>query len=156
MLRSCLVALLLVFALPWTASAADPAVDANHLVIETASGQRLPFTVELALTAAEQQKGLMNRASMDPGAGMLFVFEGESIRRFWMKNTLIPLDMLFIAGDGRIVNIAPNTVPESLDTVPSTGPAHAVLEINGGVSALLGIKAGDRVVHPAFGNAPAS
>ena len=81
---------------------------------------------------------------------MLFDFHDPRPVAFWMKNTLIPLDMIFIAADGRIINIAQNTRPYSLDPVPSAAPALAVLEIGGGLSAELGIEPGDRVLHRIF------
>lgn len=150
MVRAWLFALLLLV-LPGSAPAQD-AFDPAPLVIETASGRAYTFHVELALTPAQQMRGLMYRESMAADAGMLFVFPDEGTRHFWMKNTLIPLDMLFIAGDGRIVNIGANTVPLSEAGVSSTGPALAVLEINGGLSAMLGIHPGDLVKHPALGS----
>jgi uncharacterized membrane protein (UPF0127 family) len=84
---------------------------------------------------------------------MLFDFYHEQKVSFWMKNTLIPLDMLFIAGDGTIRHIHANAKPLSTDTIPSEYPVRAVLEINGGTAALLGIKPGDKVKHPIFGDA---
>jgi uncharacterized membrane protein (UPF0127 family) len=119
-----------------------------------ASGdQRHGFTVELALSDDEQAQGLMYRRKLAPEAGMLFPFPQAREAAFWMKNTYIPLDMLFVAADGRIVNIAQRTVPLSLAVVSSEGPVWAVLELNGGTTARLGIRAGDRVVHPIFNGA---
>jgi uncharacterized membrane protein (UPF0127 family) len=83
--------------------------------------------------------------------GMLFSWETEEVQSFWMRNTCIPLDMLFIARDGRIVNIAERTVPFSEAIIPSEGAVRAVLELNGGTAARLKIKPGDRVIHPVFG-----
>ena len=83
---------------------------------------------------------------------MLFDFYQEMPVSFWMKNTLIPLDMVFIAGDGTVKHIHANAVPLSTDAIPSEFPVRAVLEINGGSAALLGIKPGDKVKHPIFGN----
>lgn len=103
------------------------------------------FTVELARTEEEQATGLMNRSTLSPDRGMIFPFEPPREASFWMKNTLIPLDMVFIRADGSIANIEANTVPLSLQPVYSDGPVAAVLEIAGGRSAELGIKAGDRV-----------
>lgn len=103
------------------------------------------FTVELARTEEEQATGLMNRSTLSPDRGMIFPFEPPREASFWMKNTLIPLDMVFIRADGTIANIEANTVPLSLQPVYSDGPVAAVLEIAGGRSAELGIKAGDRV-----------
>jgi uncharacterized membrane protein (UPF0127 family) len=119
------------------------------LTIATASGTH-SFTVELALTPAQQSQGLMFRQSMAADAGMLFVFPEEREQAFWMRNTYIPLDMIFIKADGSILSIAERTVPLKDDAVPSRGPALAVLELNGGTSARLGIKPGDKVTTPAL------
>lgn len=108
------------------------------------------FTVELAVTSADQAKGLMFREEMARMAGMLFVYRREQPLRFWMRNTLISLDMLFIDETGTIVNIHENAVPLDETTIPSDGPARAVLEINGGMAARLGIKAGDEIRSPAM------
>ena len=109
------------------------------------SGKTHRFTVEIARTPQEQARGLMFRQSLAPDRGMIFPYDPPQPVAFWMKNTLIPLDMIFIRQDGTITNIAANTVPMSLDAVPSAEPVAAVLEIAGGRSAELGIKAGDRV-----------
>ena len=103
------------------------------------------FTVEVARTPEEQATGLMNRQSLAPDRGMLFPYEPPRSTSFWMKNTLIPLDMIFIRPDGTIARIAANTVPLSLEPVPSLEPVAAVLEIAGGRAAELGIGEGDRV-----------
>lgn len=110
------------------------------------SGQRIHrFTVEIARTQEEQATGLMNRSELAPDRGMIFPFAPPRDASFWMKNTLIPLDMIFVAADGSIANIAANTVPLSLEPVPSEGPVGAVLELAGGRAAELGIKPGDKV-----------
>jgi len=101
--------------------------------------------VEIAATVEDQAYGLMNRAELAPDRGMIFPFEPARDASFWMKNTLIPLDMIFIRQDGSIANIAADTVPLSLDPVRSEGPVKAVLEIAGGRAAELGIKPGDKV-----------
>jgi uncharacterized membrane protein (UPF0127 family) len=103
------------------------------------------FVVEVARTADEQATGLMNRASLDPDRGMIFPFDPPREASFWMKNTLIPLDMIFVRADGSIANIASNTVPLSLEPVYSDGEVAAVLELAGGRSAELGVQAGDKV-----------
>lgn len=103
------------------------------------------FTVELARTGEEQATGLMNRSTLAPDRGMVFPFEPPREASFWMKNTLIPLDMIFVRADGRIANIEANTVPLSLDPVYSAGTVVAVLEIAGGRAAELDIKPGDTV-----------
>ena len=123
----------------------------SSLVI-VAGGRDLKFDVELALDDLHRAHGLMYRKQLGPYQGMLFDFFQEMPVSFWMKNTLIPLDMLFIAGDGTIKHIQANAVPLSTDPIPSQYPVRAVLEINGGSAALLGIKPGDKVKHPIFGN----
>jgi len=114
------------------------------LTIHSASGDHR-FTVEVARTLGEQETGLMFREKLAPDRGMIFPYDPPQSVAFWMKNTLIPLDMIFIRADGRIANIAENTVPLSLDPVPGEGPIAAVLEIAGGRSAQLGIQRGDTV-----------
>lgn len=126
--------------------------DTDTLAIRTASGE-VKFKVELAVTPAQQQRGLMFRDKLEPYTGMLFDFGRPQAISMWMMNTLIPLDMVFIAPDGRILNIAANTKPMSTDTILSQGPAKGVLEIAGGTARLLGIKPGDLVLHRAFGTA---
>lgn len=123
------------------------------LVIDTAKGPAR-FSVELAATSRQQERGLMFRTRVAPDEGMLFDFGRNGERAFWMKNTLIPLDMLFIRADGTIATIAANTTPLSEDVVPSRAPVRGVLEIAGGRAAELGIKPGDRVHHLVFGNPP--
>ena len=95
----------------------------------------------------------MFREKLGAYDGMLFDFYQDAPVSFWMKNTLIPLDMVFIAGDGTIKHVHANAVPMSTDTIPSEFPVRAVLDINGGSARLLGIKPGDTVKHPIFGNA---
>lgn len=121
----------------------------SPLTITSASGTHR-FNVEYADTPERRAVGLMHRAAMAADAGMLFDFKADVVVSMWMRNTRIPLDMLFIARDGRIVNIAERAVPFSETTIPSKGPVRAVLELNGGTAARLGIKPGDRVTHPMF------
>jgi uncharacterized protein len=134
--------------------AQNPEIKLQHspLVI-VSSGRDIKFEVELALNEAERTRGLMFRKQLGPYEGMLFDFFTEMPVSFWMKNTLIPLDMIFIAADGTVRHVHANAVPLSTDAIPSGGPVRAVLEINGGSAALLGIKPGDKVRHPIFGNA---
>jgi uncharacterized protein len=124
----------------------------SSLVVETAA-REIKFDVELALNDVERSRGLMFRDKLGPYEGMLFDFHQEAPVGFWMKNTLIPLDMVFIGGDGTVRHVHANAVPLSTDTIPSQFPVRAVLEINGGSARLLGIKPGDKVKHPIFGNA---
>ena len=111
----------------------------------TSGGQTHRFTVEVAKTSEEQAMGLMYRNKLAPDRGMVFPFDPPRNASFWMRNTLIPLDMIFVRADGSIANIAANTVPYSEEPVPSDGPVKAVLEIAGGRTAELGIKPGDMV-----------
>ncbi len=108
------------------------------------------FAVELALTPEQQAQGLMYRKELPEGQGMLFDFKREQEATFWMKNTYVPLDMIFIRADGRIHRIAANTVPLSEALVSSGGPVRAVLEVVAGTAKKLGIAPGDRVAHPIF------
>ena len=124
----------------------------SSLVIRTAHGPR-HFNIEVAETEAQMEQGLMYRRHLAPDAGMLFDYQKPSPAMMWMKNTLIPLDMLFVDAHGRIVNIHANAVPQSLDIIRAHAPVRAVIELNGGAAALLGIKPGDEVVYPIFGDA---
>jgi len=108
-------------------------------------GKAHRFIVEVARKPQEQQTGLMNRATLAPDRGMIFPFETPRVASFWMKDTFIPLDIIFIRADGGITNIEANTVPLSLEPVLSYEEVTAVLEIPGGRSAELGIKPGDKV-----------
>jgi uncharacterized membrane protein (UPF0127 family) len=146
-------AALLLFAVLAAARAA-PAHAAGQAALEivTKTGVRA-FTVELAANDAERERGLMFRKELPEGRGMLFDFGNERPVAFWMHNTYIPLDMIFIRGDGRILSIAENTTPLSDALVPSGGPVRAVLEVIGGTARKLGIAPGDRVESPVFGNA---
>lgn len=134
------------------AQGADIKFKRSSLVIET-GGRELKFEIDLATNDAERAHGLMFRKSLGPYEGMLFDFYQEHPVSFWMKNTLIPLDMIFIAADGTIRHIHSNAVPLSTETIPSQYPVRGVLEINGGSAKLLGIKVGDKVKNPIFGNA---
>ena len=121
----------------------------ERLEVVTDAGVRA-FRVRIADDDAERERGLMFVSNMPEDEGMLFDFKEAAPRAFWMKNKLIPLDIIFIGTDGRIINIAENTTPYSLEPVPSAGPALGVLEIGGGLSAELGIAPGDRVVLRIF------
>src|SRR5215467_5879266 len=108
------------------------------------------FTVEVVATDEERAKGLMFRRELPEGRGMLFDFRRERPVAFWMKNTYVPLDMIFIRADGRILRIAENTEPMSESLVPSGGPVLGVLEVIAGTAKKLGIEPGDRVSYPIF------
>jgi uncharacterized membrane protein (UPF0127 family) len=128
---------------------AASAADANSLEIVTKNGVHV-FSVEVAASDADRQKGLMFRKELPEGQGMLFDFKQDQDVSMWMRNTLIPLDMLFINADGSIRRIAENTEPLSERTIPSGGPVRGVLEVIGGTAKKLGIAAGDKVAHPVF------
>jgi uncharacterized membrane protein (UPF0127 family) len=138
---------------PWQAPPAPAAATQRiPLTITSANGKHV-FVVELARTAAEQERGLMFRTDLNPDGGMVFwPYPPEGgpprVANFWMKNTPTPLDILFIRADGTIARIAENTVPFSETPVPSGEPVGAVLELVGGRSAALGIAEGDSVSWP--------
>ena len=108
------------------------------------------FAVEVVDNDADRAKGLMYRKELPEGRGMLFDFHRDQEVSFWMQNTYIPLDMIFIRGDGRILRIEENTEPLSTRMIPSRGPVRAVLEVIAGTSRKLGIAPGDRVAAPIF------
>lgn len=120
------------------------------LSIETGSGKHR-FTVELALSDRQHAQGLMFRRRMGKDAGMLFIYRTAQSISMWMKNTYIPLDMVFIAADGTIAHVVQRTVPLSTATISSGGPVVAVLELNAGVAARLRIARGDKVTAAALG-----
>jgi uncharacterized membrane protein (UPF0127 family) len=141
---------------PRAAESAAPAAEASPAVhpesglpviplTVTHAGKRHAFRVEVARTAAEQAKGLMFRTRMGADEGMIFPMNPPRPASFWMRNTVIPLDIIFIGKDRRILNIAANAVPYSETPLPSAGEAIGVLELNGGRAAVLGIGPGDRV-----------
>jgi len=125
------------------------AAEVSALEIASKTGVHV-FQVEMAVTPEETSRGLMYRRSLPEGTGMLFDFKIEQPLSFWMKNTYVSLDMIFIRADGRILRIAENTEPLSERLVPSGGPARAVLEVVAGTARKLGIAPGDRVAHPIF------
>jgi uncharacterized protein len=130
---------------------AGPVRPAGLQTLEIASKTGVhAFTVELAENDAEREKGLMFRKELPEGRGMLFDFHGEQEVSFWMQNTYIPLDMIFIRGDGRILRIAENTQPLSTRIIASGGPVRAVLEVIGGTARKMGIAPGDRVASAIF------
>jgi uncharacterized protein len=130
-------------------AAEEPAFPVTPLTIETARG-RFEFMVEMAETPSTWRQGLQRRRRLATDAGMLFNFHKSRVISMWMKDTLISLDMVFIDERGAIVNVAENTVPLSPATISSNGPVLAVLEVNAGTAARLGVHPGDRVLHPLF------
>ncbi|MBM3503549.1 MAG: DUF192 domain-containing protein [Alphaproteobacteria bacterium] len=157
-MRRTLLYFILILLLAGLASTLPPAKGAEGqrlpvgpLVVENERG-RHQFRVELAANEDQRSRGLMFRREMAADAGMLFDFHVAQLVAFWMKDTFIPLDMIFIKENGRVAGVAKRTVPHSTATVPSPEPVRAVLEVNAGVSDRLGIKAGDLVRHNIFGN----
>jgi len=130
-----------------------PAQAAAQDTIEIVSSTGVhAFSVEMATNDAERERGLMYRKSLPEGHGMLFDFKSEQPVAFWMHNTYIPLDMIFIRGDGHILRIAENAEPLSDKLIPSGGPIRAVLEVIGGTARKLGIAPEDRVTGSIFGS----
>ena len=128
----------------------QPTLPREPLTITDDQGHAHAFQVEMATTPQEQETGLMFRRAVSADSGMLFVFPAVQPEPFWMKNTLVPLDMVFINPDGTIRAIAENTVPYSLAPVDSGGPVLAVLELQGGITAKENIVVGDRVTAAQF------
>lgn len=126
------------------ATVSSAGLDLVPLTIKS-GGKTHSFTVEMTRTSQEQAQGMMFRTELAPDMGMLFPFPSPKPASFWMKNTVIPLDLLFVRADGSIESIAANAVPYSLDPISSAEPVAAVLELAGGRAAELGIKPGDRV-----------
>ncbi|BCW89363.1 hypothetical protein sos41_25250 [Alphaproteobacteria bacterium SO-S41] len=124
----------------------------SSLVIDTASGPHR-FDIELAVDDAERERGLMYRTEMAEDAGMLFFYPTEEEITMWMKNTVLPLDMVFIRSDGTVFDNVKGAVPYSLDFIRSGGPVRAVLELNAGTVDRIGLRRGDTVRHALFGNA---
>ena len=125
------------------------AMDLQTLEIATKSGVHV-FSVEMATTDQEREKGLMFRKELPDGRGMLFDFSPEQMVSMWMKNTYISLDMIFIRADGRVLRVAENTEPFSTRIIASGGPVKGVLEVVAGTARKYGIEPGDRVAHPLF------
>ena len=148
-LRALWAALAFVLLLAAPAGVPARAGELDSLEIATSTG-RHAFQVEIANNDATREHGLMDRRYMAPDHGMLFEFDREAPVAFWMKNTYIPLDMIFIAPSGVVTHIAANAEPLSERVIPSGGPAVAVLELDGGVAASIGLKVGNKIRHPFF------
>ena len=131
---------------------AQSGLPVEALQIVTHDGHVHRFHVEIADNDASRERGLMFRNSLGPDAGMLFDFKTPQDVSFWMKNTLIPLDMLFIDQNGMVVNVAANATPLSEANIPSAAPVLGVLEIRGGRAAEIGVQPGDHVHERIFGN----
>jgi uncharacterized protein len=130
----------LVFVTQWKGQPHMPVVN-----LVSGNGTVLHMNVEVADSPGELEHGLMNRTSMPQDAGMIFIFGDDERRYFWMENTLIPLDMIFIDSDLMIIDIHENATPLSQDLIASSGPCRYVLEVNGGLCAADGIDIGDRI-----------
>jgi len=138
-------------ALAWQSVSSGPSAAAGTQSLEIISKTGVHvFSVEVVDTPEGRERGLMFRKELPEGQGMLFDFKEDQPVAFWMKNTYVPLDMIFIRGDGRIQRIAENTEPLSERLVPSGAPVRGVLEVVAGTAKKLGITAGDRVAHPIF------
>ena len=154
LLLACLAAPLAAAAQTPEPTGPQPVLPREKLVIVTHDGVQHVFNVEMALTPAQQTVGEMFRTSVPADGGMLFDWGTPRESQMWMKNTLVPLDMVFINQDGTIRSIAEDTVPQSLAVIDSNGPVRATLELVGGVTAKLNIVVGDKVRQRIFGNAP--
>ena len=147
--------------MPWVAAhaqqephVAQPELPKEPLTIVTRDGKRHEFQVEMALTPEQQETGLMFRKVVPPDGGMLFDWGSPRDSAMWMKNTISPLDMLFIGERGMVRHIAENTVPESLATIESGGAVRATLEVAAGTVRRLGIHVGDKVEQKIFSPSP--
>jgi uncharacterized protein len=129
------------------ASGPQTGLPVETIVIDTKTGPH-PFRVEVAADNDSRERGLMFRKSMAPDAGMLFDFHTPQLVSFWMENTILPLDMLFVRADGTIARIKANATPFSRETIPSGEPVQLVIELNAGRAAALGISEGARVHAP--------
>ncbi len=123
----------------------------SKLRVVTKSGKH-EFIVEIAVTDRQHSQGLMFRQSRAKNAGMLFDYKVPTSITMWMKNTYIPLDMIFIGNDGRVINVVQRAIPFSENVISSLGKARGVLEVNGGTASRLGIIPGDKILHRIFGN----
>ena len=130
------------------AATAPSGLEVVDTTVTTASGQTHVFKTEVARTREQQNRGLMFRDELGENEGMIFVYDRPDMLSFWMKNTYIPLDIIYVGDDGKIINIHENTIPLRLEPYPSFDEAVLVLEIAGGRSAELGIAAGDTVEWP--------
>jgi uncharacterized protein len=146
--KALLAAFVLVLMLPLAACS-----DEGRLTIESRGGTH-SFSVEIVDTPETRAQGLMYREALAPDTGMLFDFKESRPVSFWMRNTLIPLDMIFITAEGLVANVHAQARPHDPTSIPSDGPVMFVLEIPGGRAAELGIAAGDKVVHPRIKGGP--
>ena len=148
-MRALLVGLLLCLVAAAAGWAAEPAFRLEPVTIATASGETI-FTAEIADSEILRERGLMFRHDLPQDRAMLFDFGEERQVGMWMKNTYIPLDMIFIRADGTVAAVAENTVPHSLRVIGIEEPVLAVLEVGAGTAKRIGLKPGDRVYHRIF------
>ena len=134
-------------------SKAQPELPKDKLAIITKDGVHHDFQVEMAVTPAQQTVGLMFRPTVPEDGGMLFDWGAPQQSNMWMRNTVAPLDMVFINGDGTIRRVVEDAVPQSLAIIDSRGPVRATLELAAGTAKRLGIRAGDKVETKVLGNA---
>jgi uncharacterized membrane protein (UPF0127 family) len=123
------------------------ATSSGTVVLKTTTGDH-NFNVEVMTTNQERALGLMFRRQLSENAGMLFLYDRPQPAAMWMKNTIIPLDMIFIAAGGKVHRIVSHTVPHSTESISSDGDVVAVLELNAGQADKIGLRLGDKVVHP--------
>jgi hypothetical protein len=147
---ACVAAVLLASASSMADDALESAFSRASIVIETSGSACYEFGVYLALTPEQQRRGLMHVRRLARFTGMLFVYRNDDVRSMWMKNTYIPLDILFIRGDGTVASIARMTEPLSLRSIASAEAVRYVLELDGGVAGALGIDGDSRVYLPEF------
>lgn len=135
----------------FVAGATDgPTFPHDHLTIERTDGQQFPFDIEVATTPEQESYGLMHRHALAADAGMLFIYDPPDDISMWMKDTSLPLDMLFVRADGIIVKIVTNTVPFDVTPIPADEPVRGVIELNAGTATSLGLKTGDKLIYPGF------
>lgn len=146
----------------WAPAAFAASCAPGTALLTTAEGRSIPVTVEIADDASERAQGLMGRRTLPPGHGMLFVYETPRPASFWMKDTLIPLDMLFFDAAGRLRHVHPQAIPLDLTPIPGAAPGDPdpdrllVLELGGGEAARLGLAPGAVLTHPAVPQAGAA
>ena len=147
-----IIAVFMFSAFSYEKAAAFAAPEKLESLLIRVDGAEIKFNVEVARTPSQQEVGLMFRQSLPKDQGMLFIYQYQSIVKMWMKNTFIPLDMVFINSKGIVKKIVERTVPFSLSVISSGEAVRAVLELNGGTSNRIGLKRGDQVIHPFFKN----
>lgn len=130
----------------------QPKLPTEKVTIINQNGKRFTFTVEKAIAPRQQEIGLMFRKEVPADTGMIFPWNPPQVSEMWMKNTLVPLDMVFVGPNGTIRHIANMTVPESLRVISSGVPVAATIELQGGITAKDDIDVGDKVIAPQFGN----